>query len=105
MSEWGSMSEPLENAGEKKVAFTVQIEKLLEQTQGNLNSISNKLLEINRTLLPTRSMMKKAELEDSKQEPQGWFQKVIAKLENLQSKSNDIKAELQLLLYEVTNKK
>jgi len=104
MSEWGSMSEPLESAGEKKVAFTVQIEKLLEQTQGNLNSISNELLEINRTLLPPRPV-NKMDIAENKQGPQGWFQKVIAKLENLQSKSNDIKMELQLLLYEVTNKK
>ena len=104
MSKWGSISEPLESAGEKKVAFTFQIEKLLEQTQGNLNSISNELLEINRTLLPPRPVNKMDVAED-KQEPQGWFQKVIAELNNIHSKSDDIKVQIDLLSYEVTNKK
>jgi len=105
LNEGNYKSVPLESAGDKKEPFSLQIERLLEATRSNLNYIDNRLLEINRNLLPPSAMTKVEESLGKQQEPQGWFQKVISELKYLGSKSGDIKMELDLLFYEVTNKK
>jgi len=98
-------SEPEETIGDKREPFSFQIDRLLEQTQGNLNYINNRLLEINGNLLPPSVLPKTETMEEKQRKPQGWFQKVIAKLNNIHSKSDDIKRQIDLLSYEVINKK
>ena len=91
-------------SGERQT-FTSEIGGLLEKVQGNLNSIDNKVNEINNTLLPPQVLKNVGEASLKKEEtPQGWFRKTITKLEGLRDKSGHIQEELELLLDEVSVK-
>lgn len=89
----------------QRQAFVSEIGSLLEQVQGNLNSIDNKISEINSILLPSQILKREGTCEEKKEGPQGWFRKTIDKLERLRDKSECIKDKLELLLNEVSTKK
>jgi len=89
---------------EQRQAFTLQIGGLLEQVQSNLNSMDNKISEINSILLPSQILVGET-CEEKKESPQGWFRKTIIKLERLRDKSERIKDKLELLLNEVSVKR
>ena len=83
--------------------FTAEIWGLLKTVQGNLNSIDNKVNEINNALLPPQVLKNVGEICLKKEETsQGWFKETITKLQNLRDKSGHIQDELELLLNEVS---
>jgi len=88
----------------QRQAFISEIDSLLEQVQSNLNSMDNKISEINSILLPSQTLAGEA-CEEKKESPQGWFRKTIVKLERLRDKSERIKDKLELLLNEVSVKR